>query len=812
MTGAPETRGAALRWTERALLLAVCVIVGWFYTWTVRSSGDPWEFGEEQRDYYNLLIDGWLDGQLHLKVDVPDALLQLPDPYDPRLRPPGLGLHDASFYEGKYYLYFGAGPVVSLMLPFRALTGTDLPQAVAVLAFAYSAFLASVALWLALRRRYFPASGAWVMVACVLTLGLAGLGPMLLRRPQVWELPIAAACCFAMLALLCIWRALHAETARRRLGWFAGAGLGLGLAIASRPTYLVASPLLAVPLWFWWRADSRAPWREAASAAVPLACVGTLMALHNYLRFGHPLQFGQAYQFSLDYESKVEHFALRYVPFNGWRYFFSAAEWSRYFPFIQPAEVPAKPPGFGGHDDVYGVMANLPLAWLALAAPLALRGRSALERGRLAAWLGAAGVLFAAMALLLLCFFGSIARYMLEFTPALMLLATVGVLAVERIVRACDAPAPRALARLAWGGLTAVSIVFGVLVSLQLNGLLPERNPALQRDVARRLNEVPAAVERLFGWQPGALELDVTLPVVRKQGTETLLSIGENPAPDRIFVRYLDGARVQIGLSRPAMPEVVSAPIAWEGARPRRLRVALGAFLPPTAHPWFSATAADDARLLARMVRLELDGGTIVQAYRRFDRVAGKRVRVGAASLGSPESPRFSGEVSARRVDVAAEEMLRALPPGTVRAAAGVFKVQLRLPRARPGTIEPLVVTGATGQGDALGVEYLDGGRVRFLFDHWGSALLRSEPLTLDAGALHDVTVDFPWLAAVSGGVEHGGELRVAVDGAPVWAQPTMGYRADPEEVAIGDNPIGGSHVGPRFTGEIVSVARLPRE
>ena len=150
----------------------VCLVVGWFHVWTVRSSGDPWKFGLEQRDYYNLLIDGWLDGQLHLKVEVPGALLELKDPYDPTLRPAGLGLHDASFFNGRYYLYFGAAPVVTLMLPFRLWTGIDLPLAVAVLVFVYGAFLVSVSLLLSLRRRYFPEAGTWTVAMAVMVLGL----------------------------------------------------------------------------------------------------------------------------------------------------------------------------------------------------------------------------------------------------------------------------------------------------------------------------------------------------------------------------------------------------------------------------------------------------------------------------------------------------------------------------------------------------------------------------------------------------------------------------------------------------------------
>ena len=168
---------------ERILVVALCGAIGWFHVWTVRSNADEWDFAPEQNDYFNLLIDGWLDGQLHMKVPVPEAMLALKDPYDPALRPPGLGLHDATFYRGKYYLYFGAAPAVLVMWPYRLITGVDLPLAVAVFVFVLGGFLTSVAIWRGMRRRYFPETGMLVMLIGVLVLGLASLGPVLMRRP-----------------------------------------------------------------------------------------------------------------------------------------------------------------------------------------------------------------------------------------------------------------------------------------------------------------------------------------------------------------------------------------------------------------------------------------------------------------------------------------------------------------------------------------------------------------------------------------------------------------------------------------------------
>jgi len=832
------------KWFERVLVAALCAAVGWFYVWTVRSSGDPWKFGLEQRDYYNLLIDGWLDGQLHLKVDVPEALLKIKDPYDPTQRPPGLALHDASFFGGKYYLYFGAAPVVALMLPFRLWTGIDLPLAVAVLVFVYGGFLVSVALFLDLRRRYFPGAGLAVVAPGVLALGLAGLGPVLLRRPHMWELPIGAGSCFALLALLCVWRSLHpARPAlvralrsrpgdpegqgsigpgdlRSRAWWFAGAGWCLGLAIASRPTYLIAGPMLAVPLVIWWRGERRLPWTPLLAALVPLLLVGSAMAWHNHARFGNPLQFGQAYQFSLDYESKMAHFRPTHAPFNVWRYFFSVAEWSPAFPFIRPANLPTKPPGFGGHDDVYGLFTNLPFACLALAAPLALWRRDRRDRRALVAWLGVTVVLFAALAGTLVLFFGSLARYQSDFAPSLMLLAAVGWLAAHRWLGALF-PRVGSAALLTLGlPLVLFSGAFAVLYSLQLDGLFIERNADGWREVARRFNRPAAWWSEVRGAAQGPLEIRVGIEPA-PAGTRALLAeFGRAPVAERLWLVHAADQRVVVEVESSRGRRAGTAPLAFRAGEIHTLRVESGALLPAAEQPvWSGLTAAGTTAALRRL-RLCWDGAEVLGLSPWYSGAeAGDGIRLGAAEI-LPAGVRVigfvrdAGSLNRLRAEaaVAGDEAARRF------SSRGEVELRLSMPAAPSvGAREPLLVTGRPERGDIIGIEYGTGGAARFFLDHWGSPGRFSPPVNLPAGRPVVLRIIVPSLRAPSPWWRPRhvaqGDLRVEVDGHEVWREPAEFYVVDPVEVAAGVNPIGGTSSGPAFRGEILSVTwgRRPR-
>ena len=74
-------------------------------------------------------FDALLKGQLHLDVEPSLGLLELDNPYDPVARnEAGVDyLWDHALYEGKYYCYFGAAPLLTTYLPVYAVKG-ELPN------------------------------------------------------------------------------------------------------------------------------------------------------------------------------------------------------------------------------------------------------------------------------------------------------------------------------------------------------------------------------------------------------------------------------------------------------------------------------------------------------------------------------------------------------------------------------------------------------------------------------------------------------------------------------------------------------------
>ena len=421
-------------------------------------------------NHYNLLVEGFQCGHLDMNKVAPPELGQLADPYDPvanlRYRF-GYGLHDMSYYKGKMYLYFGVTPALLLFWPWAALTGHYLFHRYAVAVFCTVGFLSSAAVVRALWRRYFPEVGGAVVTAGVLALGLASGVPILQQRAEFWEVAVSCGYALIMLALGAVWLALHDPP--RRGWWLAAASLALGLAMGARPFLLLGAAILLVPLAQVWRQPSpggrrRPPWGLLVAVLLPLVLCGLGLMLYNYLRFDNPFEFGQRYQLAGDRQDTGRHFSLHYLWFNFCVYFLEPVRWSRQLPFVGDIATPAVPPGHADVEDPFGVLTNIPLVWQALAVPLVWRGRAAAARTALRGFVAAVVILFAACASVLCLFYGNCSRYEVEFLPALVLLAVIGILGVERVL--IGRPRWRLAARAAWGLLLAFSVAFNLLASL----------------------------------------------------------------------------------------------------------------------------------------------------------------------------------------------------------------------------------------------------------------------------------------------------------------------------------------------------------
>src|SRR5436309_7180030 len=96
--------------------------------------------------YYPSLSEGFLHGQLSMYETVPPKLTALGNPWNPaeRGKADAWALWDASYFNGRYYMYWTPLPVFLLYIPFRFLARGYPGEGLAAALFAAWTFIACV--------------------------------------------------------------------------------------------------------------------------------------------------------------------------------------------------------------------------------------------------------------------------------------------------------------------------------------------------------------------------------------------------------------------------------------------------------------------------------------------------------------------------------------------------------------------------------------------------------------------------------------------------------------------------------------------
>ncbi len=442
--------------------------------------------------YYNLLVQGFRAGHLNVNREPPPGLAALTNPYDPAQNRDLVWdrdhlCYEMSYYKGKLYLYFGVAPAIVLFWPYVTVTGHYLPEEDAVVIFIAVGFLAGAGLVRAIRSRYFPEASVGTAICGILALGLATGILQILSSCDVYQVAKSCGFAFAMLSIAAVWRALHEPIGRVK--WLAAASVAFGLAIGSRPSLLFGAVILLVPVAREWQektggnrtgrpsSNTMQPpaetsgqnfWRPAwllAAALGPITLIGFGILVYNALRFDNPFEFGWHYQLTSCQNNAARQFSPGYLWFNLRFYFLLPGLWSIHFPFLQGRSLPALPSGYLGAGAPFsGILANYPIAWFAVFVPSAWKRPGAAQDSALASFAAAVFLLFLGCGLPLFLFFAADTGYELDFLPALMLLAAMGIFGLNR----CLSTRAQIQAVARWSGwlLLIWSVVFNVLASI----------------------------------------------------------------------------------------------------------------------------------------------------------------------------------------------------------------------------------------------------------------------------------------------------------------------------------------------------------
>lgn len=322
----------------------------------------------------------------------------------------------------------------------------------------------------------------------------------------------------------------------------------------------------------------------------------------------------------------------------------------------------------------------------------------------------------------------------------------------------------------------------------------------------------------------GPLRLRVQLPPGQTGQSEPLVTFGDSAGDMCVFVQYLDGQHVRLGVEGPAGTTRFSDPLPVDYAQPQEFEIS-HSVLYPDGHAELSGYSPPQQERLRDRLRVGLARTQVLSVQ-----------KAGAVTPGSPTvhigtNPRvanlplgkFSGRLlSTSRAPVGEWPVPPGRPESAVAAdAIGALEMTVRLPTDRIGLApQALLTTGRAGEGMIVMVQCLDQGHIRLGADVWGKALFWSEPVAVDYARPHVITISSSALypadhpaarnlpPAELTRLRH--RLSVQIDGRTVMEEKIFAYDAAAGQITPGASTIGGSYAEPLFSGEILLVRRLP--
>ena len=290
------------------------------------------------------LVDAFESGQVELKDKPGSDLLSMENPYDwsARVEQNVNPKWDHVMYNGKYYSYYGVGPVILLYLPYHLITGHYLASLPGVVLFNTLALIFLGMTFYQLMKRLFkdlPLS----MYTAALIMIYASCGVWYCTvMANFYEIAQSSGFCFTVLGayFLVTSNVIGSEKEPIKPLHAALSSLFLAIAVTCRPTTaiwcVVAVVFIVAGVMKLRRGKSErsAYVKYLCAALIPFVVIGGAQMLYNHARFGSFTDFGIAYSLTInDFTHTEFHTQLSAIGF--FDYLLAPPSFTGEFPYVQ---------------------------------------------------------------------------------------------------------------------------------------------------------------------------------------------------------------------------------------------------------------------------------------------------------------------------------------------------------------------------------------------------------------------------------------------------------------------------------------------
>ena len=287
--------------------------------------------------YMGQAVDMVLDGKVYLEQEPSKELMNLSNPYDNTLRNAENVdyVWDMAYYNGKYYVYFGILPVLTVMAPYKFITGDYMELNTVVFIFATLTIIFIMKSIMLIFRRWFKDVPFKFLILFFVAVISGGIIMWICRRPITYEVAIISGYYLVIQGIFFILKTI--EKQKVNYIYTCLACLSLALAVACRPNLLIAS-LLIVPVLlkiFINNIKNRENiLKNILVVAIPYGIVGISLMLYNYVRFDNIFEFGAQYQITVNDMRNLGN-RIMTIPIGLMSYLFKIPTIISQFPFAQ---------------------------------------------------------------------------------------------------------------------------------------------------------------------------------------------------------------------------------------------------------------------------------------------------------------------------------------------------------------------------------------------------------------------------------------------------------------------------------------------
>lgn len=243
---------------------------------------------------YQDLAKSLYNNQLSLEMTPSNELRNMENPYDCEARKKeGIDFEwDKSYYDGKYYVYFGVVPVVLTYLPYYAITGQELSTTILTIVILALSEIGVFIFLNKITQKYFPNTG--LLLFTILLLWLVNCSGLLsiAGYPSIYSLPVLFSLMFTYYGLY-FWISAINDKKVNRIKVIIGSTC-MALVAGCRPQLLLGS-FFSIYIFGSYFKNNNGKLKNFISFITPYIIIAILLMIYNKLRFGSVFDLGTNY-------------------------------------------------------------------------------------------------------------------------------------------------------------------------------------------------------------------------------------------------------------------------------------------------------------------------------------------------------------------------------------------------------------------------------------------------------------------------------------------------------------------------------------